>query len=316
MDKPCYKCKSNSATFKLRSNLVCTGCFILNIEHLFRSTFKRLLLPRREDILVCVSGGPNASSLLHLVESCKDSARTSRIMQFNTHVLYIDDSLIYNTPQEATAEFIDFIQNKYSVTVNVISLQDEVPDIQEKLNTCPQNRADILFLTIHEVLRKWVVRNGFKKVVTGESASRISSIALAEICKGRGSQVFELTQATLTVEDSVIARPMREILDKEIAIYQKIQGLAVLPKLPLSNITTLPNAGSINILTEEFIHKLQSKFPSTTHTLLRTAAKLIAPSLGSPPCGICNKPIDRPLSLLEEFKNQQNDICYACHHLV
>lgn len=319
MEEPknqCYKCHIKPASYKIRSQKVCNPCFVSNTEHLFRCTLKTSISPKRgERLLVCISGGANSMAMLHLVDTCKNPEKTTKMMQFVPSLLYIDDSYAYGTSQESTQEFLEKIVQKYQIPIFAIKLQDKIENLDQKLNLPGQAKSDLLYFMIHNLIIEFAKENGFDKVITGESASRVSTLVMSEICKGRGVSVSTFSAPTTTIEGITIARPLRELLDKEVAIYQSLNDAILLTKLPINQNSNLPSGGSMDILIQDFLSNLQSKFPSTTHTLLRTATKLVPQGNIMEMCSICKHTKDSALNPLEKFIQEFDDICYACHHL-
>lgn len=69
---------------------------------------------------------------------------------------------------------------------------------------------------------------------------------------------------------------MKDFLDKEIAYYNYLNKLET---MYVPNVThAMPlKTSSIDKLVEHFVAKLQTDFPSTVHTILRTTEKLKTP---------------------------------------
>ena len=313
MEQMCYKCHTEKANYKIRLQLICKSCFISITEHTFRCTLKTSIFPKRgEKLLICVSGGANSTSMLHLTDTCNNPLKTKKMMGFIAGILYIDDSIIYNTPPEATEIFLNDLNSRYSYPIYTRRLQDLVPDILERLPESPQSQSDMLYLLIHSSIVATAKELGFTKVITAESASRISSLVLSGICKGSGASVNRFANPCIIEDGISIGRPMRELLDKEVCIYQHLITVPVLPKLSISMSKGMTNT-SIDILVQDFLQNLQSKFPSTVHTLLRTASKLVPVDIQDK-CQICNGPKDSPACPLERFRIEDENICYSCHH--
>ncbi|CAJ0847331.1 10956_t:CDS:2 [Entrophospora sp. SA101] len=92
---------------------------------------------------------------------------------------------------------------------------------------------------------------------------------------GRG---FTLPLEISAQEDSwfkglVVSRPMKDMLSKEIGIYNHFLELDIIFTPTLTTMKTSSKA-SIDKLTEDFIVGLEKEYPSTVSTIVRTAAKL------------------------------------------
>jgi cytoplasmic tRNA 2-thiolation protein 2 len=315
METLCYKCHLAKANYKIRLQLVCKACFVSNTEHMFRCTLKNCIFPRNgEKMLICVSGGPNSSAMLSLIDTCNNPLKTKKMMKFIPTILYIDDSIVYKTPSSTVESFISTIESTYKYPVLIRKIEELVPNILEALPAEDQTRSDMLYYNIHASIIEVAKQLGIKKVVTAETASRISTRVLSGICKGSGVSVNQDSEPCHAVDGISVGRPMRELLDKEVCIYVHITQVPVITKLIISDYNVTYN-GNIDTLVQDFLQNLQSKFPSTVHTLLRTASKLMPISIPDT-CRICKKPKDKPVCPLENFCIMDESLCYSCHHLI
>jgi tRNA(Ile)-lysidine synthase TilS/MesJ len=305
----CYKCHSQKAVYKIRLQLVCKDCFVKNTEHSFRCTLKTSILPRNgEKILICVSGGMKSTCLLHLMDSCNNPEKTSKMMKFLPEILFVDTSSFLPMRSEDINEYLNWVQETYKYPLHRVRLEDFQENLA--LPQDPEKRKGVLFIETHKLILKFADHLNIKKVVTGENASRIASLVLSGMCKGAGVSVNTFSGELLEFEGTKLAKPMRELLDKEVGIYHFLHRLPVLHQ-KFSEDFEKP---SIDFLIEGFLSTLQSKFPSTTHTLLRTASKLV-PVKMTEKCELCLGPKDFPLCDLEKFVIQDPRYCYSCQHL-
>ncbi|XP_043937640.1 cytoplasmic tRNA 2-thiolation protein 2 isoform X2 [Protopterus annectens] len=120
--------------------------------------------------------------------------------------------------------------------------------------------------------------HGYSKVMFGDSCTRLAVKLLTNICQGRGAFLAADTGfSDNRYGDPILVRPMRDYSSKEIAFYNKLFNVpsVFVPSLD----TKISEKASIHRLTESFICKLQSDFPSTVSTIYRTSEKLnVAPS--------------------------------------
>jgi len=107
----------------------------------------------------------------------------------------------------------------------------------------------------------------------GDCSSRLSIKIISLTSKGRGfSLPLETSGETDWFEDVIITRPMKDMLSKEIGIYNQFVGL---DDVYIQSVTSMMHAkASIERLTEDFIVGLEKEFPSTVSTIARTGAKL------------------------------------------
>ncbi|XP_025024611.1 cytoplasmic tRNA 2-thiolation protein 2 isoform X1 [Python bivittatus] len=118
-------------------------------------------------------------------------------------------------------------------------------------------------------------RNGYSKVMVGDSCTRVSVKLLTNLCLGRGAFLAMDTGFSDSRHgDILILRPMREYPAKEIIFYNYLFGVPTIFTPGLG--TKASDRASIHLLIESFLCKLQSEFPSTVSTVYRTGEKLSA----------------------------------------
>ncbi|XP_015861402.1 cytoplasmic tRNA 2-thiolation protein 2 isoform X2 [Peromyscus maniculatus bairdii] len=116
--------------------------------------------------------------------------------------------------------------------------------------------------------------HGYRKVMTGESCTRLAIKLMTNLALGRGA--FLAWDTGFSDErhgDVVLVRPMRDHTLKEVAFYNHLFGV---PSVFTPAIETkAPEKASIHRLMEAFILRLQTVFPSTVSTVYRTSEKLV-----------------------------------------
>ncbi|KAM3828997.1 cytoplasmic tRNA 2-thiolation protein 2 isoform 2-T2 [Vipera latastei] len=118
-------------------------------------------------------------------------------------------------------------------------------------------------------------KNGYRKVMVGDSCTRVSAKLLTNLCLGRGAFLaMDTGFLDSRYGDVLILRPMREYPAKEIAFYNYLFGVPTVFTPGLD--TKASDRSSIHLLIESFLCKLQSEFPSTINTVYRTGEKLSA----------------------------------------
>ncbi|KAG8144213.1 hypothetical protein E2320_001305, partial [Naja naja] len=152
-------------------------------------------------------------------------------------------------------------------------------------------------------------RNGYTKVMVGDSCTRVSIKLLTNLSLGRGAFLaMDTGFFDSRYGDVLILRPMREYPAKEIAFYNYLFGVPTIftpgldtkvghwerrllagdggaPLVGQEDLSSrdrcfhFPQASdraSIHLLIESFLCKLQLEFPSTVSTVYRTGEKLSA----------------------------------------
>ena len=164
----------------------------------------------------------------------------------------------------------------------VVNIEDYCPNIVQKVRSSYNKasvREDILGIELHKTILEVARQRGIQKVITGENGSRMASMMLSNIAKGRGSSLYYWGNAGCENGEITICRPLRDLLKKEVALYLHYNPVPILPKLPLTYNNILPGMGTYDLLFENFIDTLQDKFPATTYTMLRTATKIQRPQV-------------------------------------
>ncbi|XP_055943350.1 cytoplasmic tRNA 2-thiolation protein 2-like isoform X2 [Argiope bruennichi] len=149
-------------------------------------------------------------------------------------------------------------------------------------------------------------RSGFNYVFVGDTSCSLAENLLTDINLGRGSQISSDTNFCDTRYKVPVCRPLREFLNKEIALYLHLHNISytVLPDL----LTKTDTKSSIQRLTESFITNLQEDFPATVFTIFRTGGKLSKQDamLENKICFLCMSKLDNikpdPCSALEALK--------------
>lgn len=114
--------------------------------------------------------------------------------------------------------------------------------------------------------------HGYSKVMSGESCTRLAVRLLSNISLGRGAFLaLDTGFADSRYGDVVVVRPMREYSLKEISFYNRFFNV---PSVFVPAMDTKASNSSIQLLSESFITKLQTDFPSTVSTVYRTSEKL------------------------------------------
>ncbi|XP_015243153.1 PREDICTED: cytoplasmic tRNA 2-thiolation protein 2 [Cyprinodon variegatus] len=134
-------------------------------------------------------------------------------------------------------------------------------------------KLDLLNTLRQHLLVHTARKHSYSKLMLGDSCTRLAVRLLTSISLGRGAQLAQDTGfSDCRYGDVVAVRPMREYSAKEIAFYNH---LFKVPTVAVPNLETkTSDKSSIQRLTESFVTKLQTDFPSTVSTIYRTGEKL------------------------------------------
>ncbi|XP_031665592.1 cytoplasmic tRNA 2-thiolation protein 2 isoform X2 [Oncorhynchus kisutch] len=134
-------------------------------------------------------------------------------------------------------------------------------------------KEDLLHTLRQHLILHTARTQGYTKVMMGDSCSRLAIKLLSNISLGRGASLATDTGfSDPRYGDVVIVRPMRDYSSKEIAYYNRMFDI---PSVFIPGLDTkAQDKASIQHLTESFVTKLQTDFPSTVSTIYRTSEKL------------------------------------------
>ncbi|KAG7264292.1 hypothetical protein CRUP_003868 [Coryphaenoides rupestris] len=124
-------------------------------------------------------------------------------------------------------------------------------------------KEDLLHMLRRHLL-VWTARaEGYSKLMLGENCTRLAVKLLANIALGRGAQLaVDTAFSDPRYGDIVAVRPMRDYAAKEISLYNYMWNVPCVFTPGLE--TKTADKSSIQRLTESFVVKLQTDFPSTT----------------------------------------------------
>ncbi|CAG8470792.1 4106_t:CDS:10 [Ambispora leptoticha] len=313
--KKCIKCKVANATILIRYSTYCKSCF----QHVFVGKFRKNLEKSRvthsgsdEKAMVALSGGPSSRCLLQLLRDyCEPLPHEiSKKSIFNeVKICHVDESVAIFDDQEkekenSTLHKVELIARKYNYEFIGLRLEEIFS---------PEYTSIGFYDNVIEV-----TFDDSKRTQAKELLSRIytqSSLSNREKLKSLLGAISSLTSKEellwhfklcllMQMAHVIILRPMKDMLSKEIGIYNRFTGLVddivVTPTLT----SMMPAKSSIEKLTEDFIVGLEKDYPSTVSTIARTGAKLKPSNLINLEwsCAVCMMPYK------EGIKNWQSRI--------
>ena len=134
------------------------------------------------------------------------------------------------------------------------------------------SKEDLLNFYTLEALYAEARKQGCNMILFGDNSTFIAIKVIANTSKGRGFQLPNDISLESISNDFNIVRPLRDILAKEIGIFNQYRKVDCFIHPNLT--TKLAKKSSIDKLTSEFICGLENDFPSTVSTISRTAFKI------------------------------------------
>lgn len=133
-------------------------------------------------------------------------------------------------------------------------------------------KEDLLSHLYRKMLLQVAKENGYKYIMVADCATSIAVSILADVAQGRGSQLPFSVSFRDNRSDIAILRPMREFTKKEVQYYNHICDVISFTKPSFSTLAS--SHASIYRLSQELIYGLQTSFPSTINTVLKTGNKI------------------------------------------
>ncbi|CAH1155891.1 unnamed protein product [Phaedon cochleariae] len=372
LSETCNKCRARPPLVVLRSkDFYCKDCFLTGTTHKFRALLGKSRLIRPNDIvLVHHQIGHPSTALLHFLRSALDLS-TPKKLQFKPVILFIDNQyhltvkerldILTAVEQEVNSfefnlyfiSFAKYIANPDSIeeliTTHDLTISENDKDELDSLvkTKCSlTNKNDIKTLFQRQLLLDVARHLKCKFVFTPDISIDIASQLLSNVSLGRGSHISVDTGFCDDRDEIVkILKPLRLFDMKELALYNKFNKREPLcVRQPEIN-----PYSSIQDLMKTFVNNLQSNFPATVTTIIKTGDKLTVEQTGLQICTLCKNVLskatpqlraedstnfshlistqipdqsysreERYLSLLDTFEKEEygnKDLCYACYKI-
>ncbi|KAJ2996112.1 Cytoplasmic tRNA 2-thiolation protein 2 [Globomyces sp. JEL0801] len=181
-----------------------------------------------------------------------------------------------------------------TVQLEVSNQEPALDRLTQSMNslTSLSSKEDILNIYTLQALHAQAKKQNCNVIFLGDNSTLLAIRVISNTSKGRGLNLPSDMAVETVIDDMLVVRPIRDILAKEVAFYNRYRNLEHF--LHPSLTTTMNSKASIDKLTADFINGLESEFPSTVSTITRTAFKIKSHVAESENvnCPICNGPID------------------------
>jgi len=264
---------------------------------------KYSMLRTGDRVLVCFSGGTCSRVLLECVRQVV--VPTGRLERGKTscevEVLYIDEGRHGQEHELLNQHKLLTIVESFGWRLNIVKLEEtrrgtegaRAPEslehselmqhLWQHLEACDDLsiRQDIRAYLRRQLITQIATARSCTKVLLGTCASRLATVALADMVKGRGFsmpadiQYVDRREISGSPQNSgpVVLQPMRDTVLKDLTLLCRHEKWDTLtPSLPLMKEAV--HMQSLNSLTAQFVAQLQDDLPSSVHTILRTVGKL------------------------------------------
>lgn len=294
----CKKCNESKVAVKLKfKDPQCEKCFLAYVRHKFRASLgSTKIVGRGSTILIVFDGGPKSSVLLDMLRF-SFYQDTFKKLHLEPHVLYIDDSALFNLTDEQRCKRLQRVQvllerfaafKTYGTSIedsfNCLQsfdeymkqavCNDEISEFKSKLNSIGSHTSgeDYVGNIRTNIIRRVASKLNANFAFTSEIESDLAKIFLTNITLGRGGSVCQDIAFCDSRGDVPIIRPIRNLDIVEVAYYLKFNQIDCL------DVSETDTDGlfekSLQNVTKSFIDELQTNFPSTVSTIFRTGDKV------------------------------------------
>jgi tRNA(Ile)-lysidine synthase TilS/MesJ len=126
---------------------------------------------------------------------------------------------------------LEEVKNKVLEVEDIEGKRQAIRDIMETLPTASNFREDIILYFKRWIIVDFALKYNFKKLLFGTTGHKVSTLLLSQLAKGRGASIaHEISY----IDDKnfngrlTFMNPMREFLQKEIALYNFINKVEVI----------------------------------------------------------------------------------------
>eukprot|EP01080_Neovahlkampfia_damariscottae_P010807 gene10807-3425_t len=196
-EKKITKKLNKNYSIKTRNGLQTKEEFLSGFYKTFKSTLHHKVQIKKDDtLLLGLSGGPSSRAMLHL---CFDTmSEEERKRSFKIKVVYIDTGSIFNLDskerEENTKNIIEIVELYKGYSLKILKIEDlfnKDEELKDYLNLFDQKNSlnDILEILIESLLVLEANKSGIKKILLGNSGTRLASKLISDTSKGRGYQL-------------------------------------------------------------------------------------------------------------------------------
>lgn len=312
---PCFKCKAAPGFTPSRDGPkrpLCVGCFVEYVERLAKDTFYRFSrVPSETSVALCVSGGTNSMTLLHLIgkwvaENLRRGGQGT--IRYKITVVHLNElglvepaTSVDGQRRHAAAEAcvrreaerlgLPFFAAPMTIlgplgagsggVEETTSAAARVAEIAVALQgPLPlSDREDLYHAVRRQALCRLAVAAGCPHgLILAENATVSACRMLGNVVRGRGNNAgvecaFRSTVPgpSLEVPAMTVYRPLRAVLGKEMALFARAQSV---PTVFVPTLGTLSSLRSIDRSVETFVLTLAGPFRSTVFNINNTVLGL------------------------------------------
>jgi len=269
--------------------LLCDRCLIKSVERRFwRAVAEHKLIAPNEKIAVAVSGGKDSVVALHLIadycknKNCEVAAVTidEGIKGYRNHSL---PAARENAEELGLEHLIVSFKDAYGATLDeMVKVAKKKKSRQHPCTYCGVMRRSLLNKAAREL--------GADKLATAHNLDDEAQAIMLNYVRGDFSRLHRLGPIYPPREGFVPRiKPMREIPEKEIALYALLRGIKV-------HLAVCPYTNGIHTEIRDFLNDFEVKHPNTKFMILRMFDRMKPHLAGAMPefemqrCNSCGEP--------------------------
>ena len=292
----CKKCNHEAVIFQKYSGMhLCKRHFIEDVERKIKLTIRKEYNIKKNDVIaVALSGGKDSSVALYIMHKILGERPDIQIVAIS-----VDEGINGYRPQ--SLELAKQLTETLGVRHIIKSFKDEHGVTMDELAVMEREKGTCSYCGVlrKSVLNRAALEIGATKLVTGHNLDDEAQTILLNHFRGDMERMVRLSPSA-AIEGLVMrAKPLRNIPEKEVALYALINSLPV-------DFSECPYAGeALRGEIRELLNSFEVNHPGTKYSLLRGFDKLVgALAKELPPakidkCRICGDTCTE-------------DICQAC----
>ena len=274
--------------------LLCDRCFIGSVERRFRRLVAgHKLVSPGEKVAAAVSGGKDSVVNLHLLAGyCKQRGCELVAITVDEGIRgYRDESLAIareNVESLGVEHVVVSFKENFGMTLDkIVGLARRRETGLNACTYCGVARRSLLNRAAREV--------GAQKLATGHNLDDEAQAIMLNYIRADFSRLYRLGPIYAPREGFVPRiKPLREIPEKETALYALLRGLRV-------HLAVCPYAGGIHAEIRDFINSLEARHPNSKFMILRMFDRMkpyltqAVPAFEMRRCKACGEPTSKSL---------------------
>jgi uncharacterized protein (TIGR00269 family) len=292
----CKKCNHDAIIFQKYSGMhLCKKHFVEDVERKIKLTIRQEYNIQKNDVIaVALSGGKDSSVALYIMHKILGNRPDIEIVAVS-----VDEGI--EGYRFNTLEVAKNLTSKLGIRHIIRSFKDIHGTTMDKLATLDREKGACSYCGVlrNNILNRAALDIGATKLVTGHNLDDEAQTVLLNHLRGDVDRMIRFSQPAAVAGLVLRAKPLRNIPEKEVALYALVNSLQV-------DFSECPYAGeALRGEVREMLNNFEIKHPGTKYSLLRGFDKLAeALAKGLPPakiekCRICGETCTE-------------DVCQAC----